>query len=95
MVSNRLLRIAPDGSRAVVLDDGDPEVVARVEARFAEHRLGRAEIDAGRDRILGNLASVTFGGPDLRTVYLGSLFASRIATFRSPIAGAPPPHWRY
>ena len=95
VVSNRLLRIAPDGSQTVVLDDGDPEVIARVERNFAEHRFGRADIDAGRDRVLGNLASVTFGGPDLRTVYLGSLFASRIATFRSPIAGALPPHWHY
>jgi hypothetical protein len=38
---------------------------------------------------------VAFGGPDLKTVFLGSLFAARIATFRSPIAGAPPPHWGY
>jgi hypothetical protein len=95
VVSNRLLRIAPDGSQTVVLDDGDPEVIARVERNFSEHRLTRADIDAGRDGVLGNLASVTFGGPDLRTVFLGSLFADRIATFRSPIAGAKPPHWRY
>jgi hypothetical protein len=79
----------------VVLDDGDPEVIARVERNFAGHRLSRADIDAGGDRVLGNLASVTFGGPDLRTVFLGSLFASRIATFRSPIAGATPPHWHH
>ena len=55
----------------------------------------RADIDAGREGVLGNLASVTFGGPDLKTVYLGSLFAERLATFRSPIAGARPPHWEY
>lgn len=95
VVSNRLLRIAPDGSRHVVLDDGDPETIARVERHFSEHRLTRADIDAGRERTLGNLASVAFGGRDLKTVYLGSLFADRIATFRSPVAGAPPPHWRY
>ena len=35
VVSNRLLRIAPDGSRSVVLDDGDPEVIARAERNFA------------------------------------------------------------
>jgi hypothetical protein len=95
VVSNRLLRIAPDRSRHVVLDDSDPEAIARAERRFAEHRFGRADIDAGRDGVLGNLASVTFGGPDLKTVYLGSLFAERLATFRSPIAGARPPHWAY
>src|SRR5919106_3548095 len=35
VVSNRLLRIAPDGSQNVVLDDGDPEVIAHVERNFA------------------------------------------------------------
>jgi hypothetical protein len=95
VVSNRLLRIAPDGSKTVILEDADPEAVARAERHYAENRLSRADIDAGRDRVLGNLASVTFGGPDLKTVYLGSLFGERIATFRSPIAGARPPQSRY
>lgn len=38
------------------------------------------------------MASVTFGGPDLRTVYLGSLMGSRLPTLRSPVAGLPPAH---
>jgi hypothetical protein len=95
VVSNRLLRIAPDGSQAVILEDADPEVVARAERHYAENRLSRADIDGGRHSLLGNLSSIAFGGPDLKTVYLGSLFGERIATFRSPIAGAEPPHWRY
>jgi hypothetical protein len=95
VVSNRLLRIAPDGSQSVILEDANPEAVARAEHAFAEDRLSRADIDGGRARTLGNLAGVTFGGPDLRTVYLGSLFGTRIATFRSPIAGAEPAHWHY
>lgn len=37
--------------------------------------------------------SVTFGGPDLHTVYIGSLKMNRIASFRSPIPGAPMRHW--
>ncbi len=95
VISNRLLRIAPDGAQRVILEDADPEAVARAERHYAENRLSRADIDSGRDRVLRNLASVTFGGSDLKTVYLGSLFGERIATFRSPIAGAPPPQWRY
>ena len=39
-------------------------------------------------------ASVTFAGPDLRTVLLGSIRATRLATFRSPVAGVPLSHWR-
>ncbi|CAN5326395.1 SMP-30/gluconolactonase/LRE family protein [soil metagenome] len=37
--------------------------------------------------------SITFGGADLRTVYVGSLKMDRIASFESPIAGAPMSHW--
>ncbi|MGH6904977.1 MAG: SMP-30/gluconolactonase/LRE family protein, partial [Geminicoccaceae bacterium] len=95
VVSNRLLRLAPDGTQSVMLEDADPEAVARAERHYVENRLSRADVDSGRSRTLGNLSSVTFGGPDLKTVYLASLFGTRIATFRSPIAGAAPPHWRY
>jgi len=39
------------------------------------------------------MASVTFGAPDLRTVYLGSLMGSRLPAFRSPVPGLPLTHW--
>jgi hypothetical protein len=39
------------------------------------------------------MASITFGGPDLRTVYLGSLRGSTLPSFRSPVAGLPMVHW--
>jgi gluconolactonase len=39
------------------------------------------------------MASVTFGGSDLRTVYIGSLKGKRIPCFRAPVAGLPMVHW--
>jgi sugar lactone lactonase YvrE len=39
-------------------------------------------------------ASITFAGPDLRTVLVGSIRATRLATFRSPVPGAKLAHWR-
>jgi sugar lactone lactonase YvrE len=39
------------------------------------------------------MASVTFGGPDLQTVYIGSLRGTTIPFFRSPVAGLPMVHW--
>ena len=36
------------------------------------------------------MASVTFGEPDPKTVYLGNLMGSRLPSFPSPVAGAPP-----
>ncbi|WP_034302678.1 SMP-30/gluconolactonase/LRE family protein [Herbaspirillum sp. RV1423] len=37
--------------------------------------------------------SVTFGGPDLRTVYVGSLRMDKLAVFTSPVPGVPMRHW--
>jgi hypothetical protein len=39
------------------------------------------------------MASVTFGGPDLETAYIGSLRGSRIPYFRAPVPGLPMVHW--
>lgn len=40
------------------------------------------------------MASVTFGGPDLCTVYIGSLMGTTIAYFTAPVAGLPMVHWK-
>jgi len=37
--------------------------------------------------------SVTFAGPDLKTVYMGSLAMPRLITFQSPVPGLPMRHW--
>ncbi|MBW8638718.1 SMP-30/gluconolactonase/LRE family protein [Hoeflea sp. WL0058] len=43
--------------------------------------------------ILDHPSSLTFAGHDLRTVYVGGLGQTRLATFRAPVAGLPPAHW--
>lgn len=95
VASNRVIRVAPDGSTHVVIEDSDPARMAEVAAAFEDGTFGRAEIDSGKERPLGNIASIAFGSPDLKTVYLGSLHGTQLATFRSPIAGAPPVHWEF
>lgn len=37
---------------------------------------------------------LAFGGPDLQTVFVGSLRMTTIPTFRAPVAGLAPRHWR-
>ena len=92
VVSNRVLRVAADGKQTVVMEDADPENLARVEEAFQNDRYGRPEMDSGSTRSLRNLSSIAFGGPDLRTAYLGSLFGESIFTFPSPVRGAEPVH---
>ena len=95
IMSNRLIRVGPDGTQQIVLEDNDPSDIAAAMARWRDGGFSRNDLDLGAGRRLANIASVAFGGPDLKTVYLGSLAGSGLVHFQSPIAGAPPPHWKY
>ena len=95
VVSNRVIRVAPDGSQQVMLEDCEAAHLAWVEDAYQAGEMGRPHLDAVKSRRLKNISSLAFGGPDLRTAYLGCLLGDAIATFRSPIAGAPPVHWNY
>ncbi|MEZ4699407.1 MAG: SMP-30/gluconolactonase/LRE family protein [Rhodothermales bacterium] len=93
IVSNRLIRIAPDGAQEIVLEDADAGHIARAEAAYHARTMDRAHLDTVESHVLRNISSVAFGGPDLRTMYLGSLLGDRVVAIRSPVAGLPLAHW--
>ena len=93
--SNRVIRVSRSGETHLVLEDCEPTAMDELQAAFDEGRFDRDMIDIANERPLANLSSIAFGGPDLKTVYMGSLGGERIATFRSPIAGAAPVHWNF
>ena len=95
VVSNRIIRIAKDGEQVTVFDEGDEETTAKAEAAFQSDTYTREHLKAGDESLLGNCASIGFGGHDLRTCFIGSLASDRIASFRSPVAGVTPPHWNF
>jgi sugar lactone lactonase YvrE len=95
IVSNRVIRVAPDGGQTVILDDSDPEHLAWVEQAFQNHLMGRPHLDQVKSKHLKNISSIAFGGKDLKTVYLGCLLGDTVTSFRSEIAGAPPVHWYF
>jgi sugar lactone lactonase YvrE len=95
IVSNRVIRVAADGSQHVVLEDADAAHVDWVEEAFLAGTMGRPHLDHAAGRRLKNISSLAFGGADLRTAYLGCLLGDAITSFRVPIAGHPPVHWRY
>jgi len=97
VVSNRVLRIDTATGRAeLFLEDADLLDVADAEAAWRSgSAMPRPLLDIGGKRILGNASSLAFGGPDLRTLYVGTLLGSRIAMVKVPVAGAPPAHWRF
>lgn len=95
IVSNRVLRLDPDGSLATILEDSDPDHVARVELAFKAGTMGRPHLDGAAGRRLANISSLAFGGPERRTAYLGCLLGDTIHAFDAPVRGLAPPHWRY
>jgi sugar lactone lactonase YvrE len=96
VISNQLMRLDPDSGRCeIVLSETDPEHVAWVEDAYRANALGRPHMDATPAQKLRNLSSIAFGGPDLRTAYLGCLLGDAIGSVELPVAGLPPVHWLY
>ena len=91
--SDKLFVLTPGGNLKVLLDEGDPAKVDALEKQFLEGKVTEDVLFATGQGIAPWMASVTFGGPDLRTVYIGSLKGKRIPYFRAPVAGLPMVHW--
>ena len=91
--SDKLFVLTPEGDLKILLDEGDPRHVDALEKQFLANRVTERTLFATGTGIAPWMASVTFGGPDLRTVYLGSLKGTRIPYFRSPVPGLPMVHW--
>ncbi|MFT7474842.1 MAG: gluconolactonase [Verrucomicrobiales bacterium] len=92
--NDHIFAITPDGDLRIILDDDNgSEAGAEVLRAFEEDRMTSDIMLAAGGTIAPWMASVTFGGPDLRTVYIGSLRGTRIPYFTSPVAGLPLTHW--
>jgi gluconolactonase len=92
--ADRLVAITPEGDLLELLDDGDADGTKAVEAAFATGAAVPFDIlMKSGGAICPWLASVTFGGADLKTVHLGGLRSTNIPTFDSPVAGLPMVHW--
>jgi gluconolactonase len=92
--SDKLFVLTPEGDLRVLLDEGDPERVDSLEKAFKNNHVTEDVLFATGNGVAPWMASVTFGGPDLQTVYIGSLKGQRIPYFRAPVAGLPMVHWR-
>jgi sugar lactone lactonase YvrE len=92
LVSNRLLRLHDDRLETMIEDANDAHV-EQVERAFQSGTMTRAHLGPIPGTQLQQLTSIAFGGPDLRTGYLGTLHNTCIYRFRSPVAGVAPAHW--
>jgi gluconolactonase len=94
ILAERLIALTPEGEVLTLLDDGKPEQIALYDRHFTAGSVTPELMNATAGSIAPLMASLTFGGPDLKTVYLGSLKGTTLPSFRSPVAGLALPHWR-
>ena len=91
---DRIFAITPDGDLRIILDDdnGSPEGKALLAAFERDEVTPEMTLACG-GKIAPWMASVTFGGVDLRTLYIGSLRGTMIPFFKVPVSGLPMVHW--
>ncbi len=92
-MADQLFAITPEGDFHVILDDTNETAALALEKAFVEDSMTPDDMLNAGGTIAPWFSSVTFGGPDLKTVYIGSLRGTRIPYFRSPVAGLPMAHW--
>lgn len=85
--TDRLIVITPEGEALTIWQDGNPAARASERAETLGAMPG--------DGLAPRMASVTFGGKDMRTVYVGSLQGITLPTFTAPVAGRPIPRHRW
>ena len=86
--------MTPQGEVLTLLDDCDAVQAEIYDRHFYAGTMTPEVMAATQGSIAPWMASVTFGGSDLRTVYLGSLRGTSIPYFRAPVAGLAMAHWR-
>jgi sugar lactone lactonase YvrE len=93
--TNRVIRVERDGRQTTIIDDSDTVDCAKLEELHCRNALTRPVLAQCQGAILSNISSIAFGGPDLRTAFLGSLGGESIACFRVNTPGLAPPHWNW
>lgn len=91
--ADRLIALTPEGDVLTLLDDGDTAKTRRFDDAFFARQMTPEILTSTHGTLAPMMASITFGGADLRTVYLGSLKGTALPYFRSPVAGLPLAHW--
>ena len=93
VMNDGIFAIKPDEDLHIIFDDSSPEEVKMLDDAFQAGTVDTELLLQCGGGIATWCASITFGGQDLKTVYVGSLRATNIPYFQSPVAGLPMVHW--
>jgi gluconolactonase len=93
VISDQLAAITPEGEELILFEDGDPAAVAEFDRHFFAGTVTPEIMMATHGSVAPWMASLTFGGPDLCTCYIGSLRGTTLPYFEAPVTGLPMVHW--
>ena len=96
IVSNRIIRIDPNGSQSIMHDDSDAQHVSNVESAFQHNRLESKHLsEVSEKTTLKHASSLAFGGADRRSLYIGNLADTKIHCANVNATGKELPHWNH
>lgn len=94
VIVNRIYRANPNtGNRIKVFEELDEHWTARAAQAVETGRFNRDILYEDHGLKCRNLSSISFGGPDLKTLYCGQLAGESLVRFPVPFAGLEQAHW--
>jgi len=93
IVSNKLIRIMPNGHKQIILEDNNFEFIKFIEERVKNLSLTKKDMSNLKSKKLKNISSIAFGGKDMKRIYLGCLQDDKIPFFENNIRGLKPAFW--
>ncbi len=92
--TDQLIALTPGGEELMLLDDSNAATKKILFEHFESRTLTGEILASVQGTICPWMSSLTFGGNDLSTVYLGSLRGTTIPYFKSPVTGQKMIHWK-
>lgn len=93
IVSNRVLRVAPDGDCKIIFEDSIAAHLQWTESAYLEDRMGREHLDNVQSSTVRNISNLAFAEPSRSRLYLGNLLGSSIPYIDTDYEGVAMPHW--
>ena len=90
---NGVMIVSPDGDVSTVFEDVNAAGLDLAVAKIEDHTIEPAHLVGCAGPHVQLATSLCFAGPDLRTVYVGSLAMPHLLKFTSPVPGLPMSHW--
>lgn len=94
IVSNRILRVSPQGRAEVIFEDSMQAHIDWTESAYLSDQLGREHLDSAHAQQMKNISNLAFAGKNRTRLYLGNLLGDSLPWIETDHAGAEMPHWQ-